>query len=71
MNFLRNKKGEESAPVTETVVETEDTLAATVAEKNKWQKIWPILAAGSGLFSEGYVQSVRLRPEPKLSLSLD
>ncbi|OBT59742.1 hypothetical protein VE04_00232 [Pseudogymnoascus sp. 24MN13] len=36
---------------------TDDAVAVT-DEKTLWQKIFPILAAGSGLFSEGYVQSV-------------
>lgn len=26
--------------------------------KSRWSKIWPVLACGSGLFSDGYVQSV-------------
>jgi hypothetical protein len=37
--------------------EDHDDPLATVP-KNKWEKIWPVLACGSGLFAEGYVQSV-------------
>lgn len=70
MGFFGKKNDDESAPVTETVLETQDGLAATVAHKNQWQKIWPILAAGSGLFSEGYVQSVCLHPEAGSHCSL-
>jgi hypothetical protein len=39
---------------------TEDSLASV--SKNKWEKIWPVLACGSGLFAEGYVQSVYFLP---------
>jgi len=37
----------------------EDPLAAI--PKTQLQKVFPVLAAGSGLFAEGYIQSVRLR----------
>lgn len=43
----------------------DNTNADLVAEesltntgKTTWSKIWPIMAAGSGLFSEGYLQNV-------------
>lgn len=60
--FHRKNKDEDAAGVPEEVaVEGHDDLAAVVAEKSLWSKVFPILAAGSGLFSEGYVQSVCLR----------
>lgn len=60
--FRRKNKAEDATAVTnDPALEGHEDLAVIVAEKTKWQKIFPILAAGSGLFSEGYVQSVRSR----------
>ena len=62
MNVFRRNKAEDATAITEEVaLEGHEDLAAIVAEKSLWDKIFPILAAGSGLFSEGYVQSVCLR----------
>ncbi|KFY42534.1 hypothetical protein V494_02367 [Pseudogymnoascus sp. VKM F-4513 (FW-928)] len=59
MNIFRrkNQAQAEDAPV-DPALEGHEDLAVVVAEKTLWQKVFPILAAGSGLFSEGYVQSV-------------
>ncbi|OBT45912.1 hypothetical protein VE00_04207 [Pseudogymnoascus sp. WSF 3629] len=57
--FSRKNKADDAAAATDEVaLEGHEDLAAIVAEKTSWQKVFPILAAGSGLFSEGYVQSV-------------
>ncbi|KFZ02520.1 hypothetical protein V500_00142 [Pseudogymnoascus sp. VKM F-4518 (FW-2643)] len=59
MNIFRRNKAEDATATTEEVaLDGHEDLAAIVAEKSLWDKIFPILAAGSGLFSEGYVQSV-------------
>jgi hypothetical protein len=55
MNLFRKKEPE--AAVTDSAPELNEDPLATIP-KNKWQKIWPVLACGSGLFAEGYVQSV-------------
>jgi hypothetical protein len=55
MNLFRKKEAETA--VTDTAPELNEDPLATVP-KNKWGKIWPVLACGSGLFAEGYVQSV-------------
>jgi hypothetical protein len=34
-----------------------DPLAAV--PKTTWERIWPALACGSGLFSDGYINNVR------------
>lgn len=26
--------------------------------KSKWERMWPVLACGSGLFSDGYINNV-------------
>lgn len=34
-----------------------DTLADN--DKSFWNKIWPVMACGAGLFSDGYINNVR------------
>lgn len=34
----------------------EDPLAAI--PKTRWERLWPVLACGSGLFSDGYINNV-------------
>lgn len=59
MNLFRKKESATATSDTSPVPElNEDPLASI--PKNKWEKIWPVLACGSGLFAEGYVQSVRV-----------
>lgn len=29
------------------------------AEKGKWERLWPVIACGAGLFSDGYLNNVR------------
>jgi hypothetical protein len=56
MNFFKRKPEEEADSYATAEVIAEEELVH--AAKSKWQKLFPVLAAGSGLFSEGYVQSV-------------
>ncbi|KFX94887.1 hypothetical protein V490_04108 [Pseudogymnoascus sp. VKM F-3557] len=62
MNVFRRKNKSEDVGVADTTnepgLEGHQDLAVIVSEKSLWDKIFPIMAAGSGLFSEGYVQSV-------------
>lgn len=51
---------EETAQVDSGSDVTEDPLAGL--QKNTWEKIWPTLACGAGLFSDGYLNSVCLSP---------
>jgi hypothetical protein len=67
MSLFRKKEPE--AVVANTAPELNEDPLATVP-KNKWQKIWPVLACGSGLFAEGYVQSVCFLPNLVLSQKL-
>ena len=30
--------------------------------KSRWERSWPVIAAGSGLFSDGYLNGVRNGP---------
>lgn len=62
MNMFRKKEPATAVSDTSPSPElNEDPLAAL--PKNKWEKIWPVLACGSGLFAEGYVQSVCVAEE--------
>jgi hypothetical protein len=35
--------------------------------KTTWERIWPALACGSGLFSDGYINNVRALSSPLIS----
>ncbi|PMD18731.1 MFS phospholipid transporter-like protein Git1 [Hyaloscypha hepaticicola] len=51
--------GEKDAPPTsnESGSETQtDPLAAT--QKSRWERLWPVMACGAGLFSDGYINNV-------------
>ena len=50
------KKEEDQEVVSEAVVDT----APPIDQKPFWQVIWPVLACGAGLFSDGYVNNVWL-----------
>jgi hypothetical protein len=38
-------------------VERRGSVAGT--EKSKWERLWPVIACGAGLFSDGYLNNVR------------
>lgn len=60
LNMNLFPKKEPQASVTDTAPELNSGDPLSTIPKNKWEKIWPVLACGSGLLAEGYVQSVRL-----------
>lgn len=64
MNVFRKKQPVDAV---ETQGVDEDALASV--EKTQMQKVFPVLAAGSGLFAEGYVQSVCLLSSSRLNYS--
>ena len=35
-----------------------NSISAT--EKGRWERLWPVIACGAGLFSDGYLNNVRL-----------
>ena len=41
------------------IVEDGPTLEQT--DKNTWARIWPVIACGAGLFSDGYINGVSTR----------
>lgn len=38
-----------------------DPLADT--SKSRWERLWPVMACGAGLFSDGYINNVGLPPQ--------
>lgn len=44
---------------TKTDVERRASVART--EKGRWERLWPVIACGAGLFSDGYLNNVRLQ----------
>jgi hypothetical protein len=43
---------------TKSDVERRASVART--EKGRWERLWPVIACGAGLFSDGYLNNVRL-----------
>jgi hypothetical protein len=43
-------------------IERRGSVAKT--EKGRWERLWPVIACGAGLFSDGYLNNVR-RNRPK------
>jgi hypothetical protein len=60
--FGKKKKEEEAATTqvdsnsSQIVHGYDDPLAAL--PKSRWERIWPAMACGSGLFSDGYINNV-------------
>ena len=46
-------------------IERRGSVAKT--EKGRWERLWPVIACGAGLFSDGYLNNVR-RNRPKKRL---
>ena len=45
-----------------------DSIANT--NKSKWDRLWPVIACGAGLFSDGYLNGVGgARPERQFSFA--
>ena len=32
-------------------------------EKGRWERLWPVIACGAGLFSDGYLNNVRMHQQ--------
>lgn len=47
-------------PATEKDIERRGSVART--EKGRWERLWPVIACGAGLFSDGYLNNVRSDP---------
>jgi hypothetical protein len=47
----------DSGSETQPYVQNVDPLAEV--PKNRWEKIWPVMACGAGLFSDGYINNVK------------
>lgn len=52
-NFAEKKRVRESDSDVENVPNLEDT------DKSFYDRVWPVLACGAGLFSDGYLNGVR------------
>jgi hypothetical protein len=42
--------------------ETERRNSVARTEKGRWERLWPVIACGAGLFSDGYLNNVRTSP---------
>jgi hypothetical protein len=57
--------------------DTERRGSVANADKGKWERLWPVIACGAGLFSDGYLNNVResqsnkfQRDQPQATLHL-
>lgn len=50
-----------------TVAADEHARRASIshAEKGRWERLWPVIACGAGLFSDGYLNNVRCPNAPQ------
>lgn len=39
-------------------------------EKSKWERLWPVIACGAGLFSDGYLNNVRFANAPTTRVAI-
>jgi hypothetical protein len=39
--------------------DVEQRTSVANVEKGKWERLWPVIACGAGLFSDGYLNNVR------------
>jgi hypothetical protein len=56
MNVFRRNKEEAATTVDSAHDSTDDPLADI--PKSQWERIWPVMACGAGLFSDGYINNV-------------
>ena len=39
--------------------DVEQRTSVANVEKGRWERLWPVIACGAGLFSDGYLNNVR------------
>jgi hypothetical protein len=44
---------------TDHLVRVSTTAEGDITTKSRWERSWPVIAAGAGLFSDGYLNNVR------------
>ncbi|KAF2453841.1 hypothetical protein BDY21DRAFT_355244 [Lineolata rhizophorae] len=42
--------------------EAERRISIVNSGKGRWERLWPVIACGAGLFSDGYLNGVRSSP---------
>lgn len=59
--FGRSKDKEVAPPTSAPEVNGSDDPLANIP-KSRWERMWPVIACGSGLFSDGYINNVKTLP---------
>lgn len=56
-----SNKAPDSPTVTNTDIESDTPLVEALDDTNKssWERSWPVITCGAGLFSDGYLNGVR------------
>lgn len=62
-------QAERSTSTDKTDVERRGSVART--EKGRWERLWPVIACGAGLFSDGYLNNVRNSPSATMYTPCD
>jgi len=52
------KKSDLAAGETQLDYGSDNAIVEPLAPKSQWQRIWPVMACGAGLFSDGYINNV-------------
>lgn len=57
------------APDAQHPAEVEAARRGSIAqtEKGRWERLWPVIACGAGLFSDGYLNNVRTDSQTRRS----
>lgn len=48
--------------------DAERRVSVARTEKGRWERLWPVIACGAGLFSDGYLNNVRFDPKSETKL---
>lgn len=65
MNFTRKLARDESPPDSEAVPSMENRVPLDAIPKGRWERSWPTIACGAGLFSDGYLNGYVLAPHAR------
>jgi hypothetical protein len=47
-----------SDPAVDTSLDAPRRGSIAVTEKGRWERLWPVIACGAGLFSDGFLNNV-------------
>ena len=54
-----SKEIESHSPTDEVEISQPRRQSLAATDKGRWERLWPVIACGAGLFSDGYLNGVR------------